>query len=139
MPRKERKEREKQKKKLNQKWDSIIANAPDRVKREIAANRVFKHLTGKPLVSELSKNLCTEGQHNAGWAKYDEYGNPLKREDPDELGANLEKHENKEIRALEIRERHRGVWGKRGVAEGIAHEEGYSVETIRRYMKEFPI
>jgi hypothetical protein len=139
MPRKERKDREKQKKKLDQEWDEIVANAPEHAKSRMIADKAYKRLTGKSKTSKLSENLNTKGQHDAGWAKYDEHGQHIKREDPDELGANLERHENKEIRAQEIRERHRNVWGNRGVAQRIAHEEGLSVETIRRYMKDFPI
>ncbi len=139
MPRKDRIEREKQKKKEDQKWDKINANAPEHVKSKIIAHKAFKHITGKPMTSELSENLHTKGQHNAGWAKYDEYGNPLKREDNIGGGANYDRHEDKETRALEIRDRHRDVWGKRGVAQRIAHEERCSVETIRRYMKNYPI
>jgi hypothetical protein len=139
MPTIERRKRERHQKAYNKMMDAAVANAPEHVKPKIIANKVFKRITGKSLISELSKNLSTEGQHNAGWAKYDEYGNPLKREDNITGGANYDRHEDKEVRAMDIRDRHRDSWGKHGVAKRIAHEEGYSVETIRRYMKEFPI
>jgi hypothetical protein len=139
MPTKKRKEREKQKKERDQEWDEILANAPDHVKAKIIADKALKRITGKTETSGLSKSLHTKGQHDAAWAKHDEFGNPLKREDPEELGANLDRKEDKEYRAIEMRERHRAIWGKRGAAKQIAYAEECSVETIRRHMKEFPL
>jgi len=128
MPTKERKEREKEQRAHTQAMDAYVADAPTHIRQRL----------GHP--SKLSDNLSTKGQHDAGWSKYDdETGHPLPREDPEGLGANLERNENMVARALDMREKHRDVWGKRGVAKRIAYKEELSVETVRRYMRKFPI
>jgi hypothetical protein len=139
MPTIERRKRERHQKAYNKMMDAAVANAPEHVTERIIAAKAYKVITSKAMTSPLSESLHTKGQHNAPWAKYDEYGNPLKREDPEGLGANLERYEDKETRAKDIRYRHRDAWGKRGVAKRIAYEEGFSVETIRRYMRDYPI
>ena len=127
MPTKERTEREREQWAHDQIIDAAVADAPMHIRQRL----------GRP--SRLSDSLSTKGQHNAGWAKYDdETGHPLPREDPEGLGANLERKENKATRALNMRKKYRDIWGNRGVAKVIAHEEGVSVETVRRYMKDFP-
>ena len=126
MATKERKQRDRERLAKKQALDKALSNALAHIR-----NRFGQH-------SELSKNLNTDGQHNAGWAKFDERGQNIKKyKDPDELGANVFRHEDKVARAREIRAKYPSDWGKRGVAEGIAHAENPSVETIRRYMKDF--
>ena len=145
MPTKDRRERERQQREFNKKWDEIVSNAPVHLRKRL----------GQP--SALSEKLCTKGQHNAGWAKFDERGQNIKREEPEGLGANLERHENKEARALDLRERYPNIWGARGAAKKIVvaerrrraerptdandldYPEPPSVETIRRYMRDYPI
>ena len=128
MPTKERKEREKEQRAHTQAMDAYVADAPTHIRQRL----------GHP--SKLSDNLSTKGQHDAGWSKYDdETGHPLPREDPEGLGANSDRRSTKEDDARDLREKYRDVWGKRGVAKRIAHEEGLSVETVRRYMRKFPI
>ncbi|MDA1024316.1 MAG: hypothetical protein O2817_13405 [Proteobacteria bacterium] len=127
MPTIERRKRERLQKADSKMMATSVANASDHIKKRL----------GQP--STLSEQLHTKGQHNAGWAKYDEYGNPLPREDPKDLGANSNRKSKREDDALDIRDRHLSVWGKHGVAKRIAHEEGLSVETIRSYMRDYPI
>lgn len=126
MPTKERKERERKQRAQIQAIDAAVADAPMHIQRRL----------GRP--SKLSDSLSTKGQHDAGWSKYDENGQYIAREDPEGLGANLERNEDMVARALDMHEKHRDVWGKRGVAKQNAHEEGLSVETVRRYMRKFP-
>lgn len=134
MPTKKRTEREKQLEAQRLAIDTALENPPDHVIARQAAKRLEIETS-----SPLSEKLVTQGQHNAGWAKFDERGQNVMREDPDELGANSYRHSKKIDDALDIRDRHRNEWGKRGTAKRIAHKEGLSVETIRRYMKAFPI
>jgi hypothetical protein len=127
VPTKERKQRDRERLAKKQAFDKALSNAPAYIR-----NRFGQH-------SELSKNLSTDGQHNAGWAKFDERGQNIKKyKDPDELGANVFRHEDKVARAREIRAKYLSDWGTRGTAKRIAHAENLSVETIRRYVKEFP-
>ena len=124
MPRKEEAKRRRQVLASQQALDQATANAPEHVKRRL----------GQP--SRLGNNLATKGQHNSGWAKFDEYGQDIQKQtDPDGQGANMERQETAEAEALEVRARHRSIWRKRGSAKKIAHLEGLSVETIRRYMR----
>jgi len=146
MPTKERKEREREQRARDQAMDAYVADAPTHIRQRL----------GHP--SKLSDSLSTKGQHNAGWAKYDdETGHPLPREDPEDLGANSNRRDDREARALDFRERYPDDWGKRGGPLNIVtaehrrraerpkdedpldYPEPPSVGTIRRYMKDFPI
>ena len=127
MPTKERRQRDRERLAKKKALDKAASNPPAHIRNRLGQT------------SELSNNLHTEGQHKAGWAKFEERGQNIeKHKDPEYQGANLERQENREIRALELRQKYAGIWGKRGVAERIAYDENLSVEAIRRYMKEFP-
>jgi hypothetical protein len=127
MPTKDRRERERQKKALNKKWDEIVSIAPAHIQKRL----------GQP--SALSEQLHTKGQHNAPWAKYDEYGNPLPREDPEDLGANSNRKSTREDDAFVLRKKYPDIWGKRGNAKVIAIKEKLNIRTVQKYFKDFPI
>ena len=97
MPTKERKEREKEHRAHTQAMDAYVADAPTHIRQRL----------GHP--SKLSDNLSTKGQHDAGWSKYDENGQYIAREDPEGRGANLERNEYKEAKALDMRKRYRDI------------------------------
>lgn len=130
MPTKKRKERAKalqaEREKADERWAKIRAEAPPHI----------LPLLDQP--SQLGDRLHTKGQHDAAWAKYDEYGNPLPRDDSGRTSANLDRKDVREERAREMREKYRDIWGTRGVAQRIADAEGCRVETVRRYMRQFP-
>jgi hypothetical protein len=128
VPTKERKQQDRERLAKKQALDKAVSNAPEHIRNRFGQS------------SKLAESLHTDGQHKAGWAKFDERGQNIKKyKDPEDQGANLERHEDKVARARKIRAKYPSDWGKRGVAEGIAHAENPSVETIRRYMKDFPI
>ena len=128
MPTRARKQRDRDRLANKQTLDSAVSNAPAHIRNRLGQT------------SELSKNLHTKGQHNAGWAKFDERGQNIKKhEDPERQGANLERKENRKSDAQELQRKYVELWGKRGVAKRIAHAEGLKVGTVRRYMKDFPI
>lgn len=133
MPTKKRRSREKTREKAQEEnrkyFDEVVANAPP---------HVLSRLHNPP--SKLALSLMnTPGKHNAGWAKFDEHGQTIKRADPEGWGANFLRREEKVERALKIRSKYKNTWGKRGAAKAIAHAENLRVETIRRYMRKFPI
>jgi hypothetical protein len=127
MPTIGRRKSEKLQKAYNKMMDTAVANAPDHIKKRL----------GQP--STLSEQLHTKGQHNAGWAKYDEYGNPLPREDPKDLGANSNRKSKREDDVLLLREKYPDIWGKRGKAMVVADKENLNIRTIQKYFKDFPI
>lgn len=133
MPTKKRKDREKELDALRQALDAALKNPSPRM---IARQAMIKMGIKPP--NGLLDSLVSEGQHNAGWAKFDERGQNIMREDLEDLGANSDRRCKKVDDALDIRDRNNEDWGKRGTAKRIAHKEGVSVETIRRYMREFP-
>jgi hypothetical protein len=121
MPTKDRREREKRQRNEKKALDDALANAPPHVRRRL----------GQP--SKIG-GLSNIGPYNRVGVKFTDEGFPMKREDPEELGANAFRHDEKVRMAEELREKYRGIWDQRGVAKRIAHETGLSVETIRRYM-----
>jgi hypothetical protein len=127
MPTRERKKREAKAQAERRELEDAFANVPPHLRARIGQK------------SKIVGDLSDIGSYDRIGVKFSDEGDPLKREDPEELGANLERHEDKKIRAMTIRDRHSDVWGQRGAAKRIAHKTGLSVETIRRYMKEFPI
>jgi hypothetical protein len=132
MPSKERKEKELKRSKAKQEadlfWAEQIGSAPDHIKKKL----------GHP--SQLSKALITSNTpHQRLGAKYDEItGELLKQVIPEGIGKNLESKENREATARALREKYKEIWGRRGAAKIIAHEEGLSVRTVQKYMKDFP-
>jgi hypothetical protein len=126
MPTKKRKARDAARLKKDEEWAKIRAEAPPHI----------LPLLDQP--SRLGDSLRAVGKHGVAWAKYDEYGNPLPRDDSGRTSANLDRKDGKKERALDMQKKYSDIWGKRGVAEGIAEAEGCSAETVLRYMRKFP-
>lgn len=125
MPTADRKDRERQQKNFNDELDRVISNPPDHVLMRL----------NQPSI--LTENLDADGQHKAGWAKYDIQGNPLKREDPEDLGANSDRKSKREDDALLLQQKYLNIWRKRGSAKIIASNEKLNIRTVQKYIKDF--
>ena len=126
MPTNDRRKREKKKKDRDKEWDEIVSNAPAHIQNRL----------GQPSAS--AEKLHAKGQHNAGWAKYDEQGNPLKRVDPEDLGANSNSKSKREDDAFLLREKYPNDWGKRGKPKVIADKENLNIRTVQNYFRGCP-
>ena len=110
-------------------WDSIVRNAPPHIKA----------LEWPACASKLLDDLYEKPLNRVGVKFSEEDGQLVKHEWEDkELGANIERHENAEATAQELKARYPHHWGKRGTAKIIASFEGKSVRTIQKYFKKFP-
>jgi hypothetical protein len=128
MPSKERRERERLQEERNKEWDQDLPKVPDRVIAQKVAQRL-----GVDLPSGLSEALYTKGQHNAAWSKYDERGQYIIREDPEDLGANSNRKSTREDDAILLREKYPDIWGKRGKAKIIAgNEKNLDIRTVQK-------
>ena len=131
MPSKERKQKELkraiEKQQEDAFFDNLLANAPDYIK-----NRLFKKS------QRLDGLKTTNSPINRIGVQFDSgTGDVLKQVIPDDLGANSERKDARKATAVELREKHKEIWGRRGVAKKIAHEAGLSVRTVQKYMKDF--
>lgn len=128
MPTRKRKEREAKAKQREAESGKILANPPAHIVPRLH----------KP--SQITENMSIKGTPlNRVGAKFDEEGNLIKHESPEGLGANLERHEDRETTAQDLRERYANIWGNRGAARTIANGEGLKIRAIQKYIKDYPL
>lgn len=62
-------------------------------------------------------------------------GEPYRNAMPDDLGANVERHEQALLTAEDLRRKYADVWHIRGSAKQIAAAEGIGLSTVHAHMK----
>lgn len=107
----------------------------------------LRELLGEPpnWLKEFSKTHPEAGDemsltgtpYNRKGVKFEE-GQPIKRGDPPELGANEYRRDKRIDDAAALKQRYAHLWGKRGYAKQIAHNEGLNVRTVQKYFKDHP-
>jgi DNA-binding CsgD family transcriptional regulator len=120
--------------------------------REIAAERAAwdrqfsvempEHVLGKMgSPSELRDALSDAGTAYA-WngVRFEKpTGEPFRNAMPDDLGANVERQEEAQLTAEELRRRYANLWHVRGGAKQIAAAEGIGLSTVYAHMKRLRI
>jgi DNA-binding CsgD family transcriptional regulator len=101
-----------------------------------------EHVLGKiDSPSELSDALSDAGTAYAwnGVRYDDESGEPYQNPAPDDLGANVERQEEAQLTAEELRRKYADLWYIRGGAKQIAAAERISLSTVYAHMKRLRI